>query len=336
MTLSDRQLLFVVGPPRGGTTLLLRMLDAHPELHGPPEPHLLPPLAHLGFYAGVDKAPYDTIQTRRAAADLVAALPHGEADYLDALRATTRSLYGALLAPTGKRVLVDKTPGNSLVLPFAARLHPDATFVVLTRHPFAVWCSFARSFFDDDWEAAHAHQPLLERYVPAIGAFLRDPPVPRLVHLTYESLVADPEPSLRRICEVAGVDFDPGMVRYGRRSSPTGLGDPVGVDRADAPVTTSVEAWAAEVAGDPVRRSALARMVRHVDDADLAAWGFPREHLWDALDGAAPTGPRRRPLDRHHLERAALVALRRNIHHNPLGRALRRARFALDVLLREV
>jgi hypothetical protein len=43
---------------------------------------------------------------------------------------------------------------------------------------------------------------------------------------------------------------------------------------------------------------------------------------------------RQAPL-RYGLQRKALVALRRNIHHNALGRVLRRVRFALDVMLRE-
>ena len=38
---------------------------------------------------------------------------------------------------------------------------------------------------------------------------------------------------------------------------------------------------------------------------------------------------------RYALERKLLVALRRNIHRNRLGRLLKRVRFALDVVLRE-
>ena len=60
--LDDRRLLFVIGPPRGGTTLLMRLLHAHPDVHGRAEPHLLTPLAHLGYYGRVDKAPYDPFQ----------------------------------------------------------------------------------------------------------------------------------------------------------------------------------------------------------------------------------------------------------------------------------
>ena len=50
-------MLFVIGPPRSGSTLLARMIGAHSLIYGRPEPHLLTPLAHLGYYAKVDKAP---------------------------------------------------------------------------------------------------------------------------------------------------------------------------------------------------------------------------------------------------------------------------------------
>jgi len=55
------KMLFVIGAPRSGTTMLERMLASHSMIMGGPEPHLLTPLAHLGVWAKVDKAPYDHI-----------------------------------------------------------------------------------------------------------------------------------------------------------------------------------------------------------------------------------------------------------------------------------
>ena len=57
----QNQLLFLIGPPRSGSTLLNRMLGAHPAIHAPVEPHLLTPLAHLGYYDRVTSADYDPI-----------------------------------------------------------------------------------------------------------------------------------------------------------------------------------------------------------------------------------------------------------------------------------
>lgn len=329
----DRNLVIIVGAPRAGTTLLMRLLSAHTQVRGAPEPHVLTPLAHLGLYARVDKAPYDPIQTARGQRALVDALPGGDADYVAALRACTDTLYGALA--DGAPRVVDKTPANALCLPFITRLYPRATYVVLTRHPFAIWCSYARSFFDDDWEVALAHNPILARYVPAIATFLRRDDVPHRVHLTYEALIADPHATLTRVCAALGVPFEPAMVQYGDAEAPApGLGDPTTVDGESRPIDASVHRWAAEVRDDPVHRAALERMLRSVSDEDLAAWGFPRQALWTPLD-AAIARPGARKWSRHRLERAALVTARRNVHHGPLGRALRQARFALDVLLRD-
>lgn len=330
--MNERRLIFVIGPPRGGTTLMLRLLHAHSQVQGAPEPHLLTPLAHLGFYDRVERAPYDPFQTHLGQRALVEALPGGEADYLAALRACTDRIYDGLRGEAER--VVDKTPAYALVLPFLRRLYPNATYVVLTRHPFAVWSSYARSFFDDDWEVAHAHNPILERYIPAIADFLRTDDVPHRIHLTYEALIADPEGSLTALCEAAEIPFEASMIDYGSAEAPSaGPGDPVGVDRAQRPRAEGSMAWADELVDNPIRRAMLERMVRGISDADLAMWGHPRERLWEPLAAAKPR-QRPRRWDRHHLERSLLVAARRNVHHGPLGPWLRRLKFGLDALLR--
>src|SRR5678816_4820902 len=75
----EKRLVFLIGPPRSGSTLLARMLGAHSAVCAPEEPHLITPPAHLGYFASVESAPYDPVITRPAARALVAELPGGEA-----------------------------------------------------------------------------------------------------------------------------------------------------------------------------------------------------------------------------------------------------------------
>lgn len=336
------RLFFVIGAPRSGTTLLMRMLNMHPAIATRPEPHLLTPLAHLGFYERVEKAPYDPFQAAEAARAFVADLPNGEQDYLDACRAYADTLYDRMLTKTpDKRFFLDKTPAYALSLPFLARLYPDAVYVVLTRHPFAVFASYAQSFFDDDWAAAHAFNPIVERYVPAIARFLEARPCPRTYHVRYEALVADPKAELQHICETAGLDYDDSLVEYGKKGvAGDGLGDPIGVKAHDRPVTSSVDKWARSVAGRPERLALLETMLAGVDDDALATWGYDRASVWDAVravsaEDAEKAKKRATKWDRHHVERRALLWARKTLPGTPAASALSRARLVIDVLLRD-
>jgi hypothetical protein len=334
----EDRLIFLIGAPRSGTTLLARILAAHPAIYGRAEPHLITPIAHLGYFGNVQKAPYDPFNAEQAVREFVADLPRGEADYLDALRAYTDAMYGRMLeARPGKRFFLDKTPANALVLPFLTRLYPRSRYVVLTRHPVAILTSYVSSFFDGDYDVALAHNPILARYVPALAKVLRERPVP-LVHVRYEELVARPEPIWEEVCGFLDVPYEPAAIAYGDAGEDfKGLGDPTGVARHDRPVTSSVARWAAEVASDPAKLAIVNRVVEEIDPADLETLGDPREAILadlEAARGAQAPRPRKVPL-RYAMERKVLVAVRRNIHQNALGRALKRLRFALDVVLRE-
>src|SRR5207253_2197228 len=212
-------LIFLIGAPRSGTTLLARMMGTHSAIYQRAEPHLITPIAHLGFYGSVQKAPYDPVNAEQAIHELVADLPRGEEDYLDALRAYTDTLYGRMLATApGKRFFLDKTPAYALVLPFLTKLYPKAHYVVLTRHPLAVLSSWVESFFDGDYRVALDHNPLLARYVPALARMLREKPVP-FAHVRYEELVRDPETHFRRVCDHLGIPFEAEAIAYGERGA---------------------------------------------------------------------------------------------------------------------
>ena len=336
------KMVFIVGSPRSGSTLMERMISSHSKIQGGPEPHLLTPLAHLGYYETVDKAPYDHLRAVQAQRDFVATLPRGEEDYLDALRAYCNVLYGrALNAAQGKTMLLDKTPAYALVLPFISKVFPNAKYIVLTRHPGAIFSSFADSFFEGDWEAAYQFNPIVERYVPAIARFIREKAVP-MVHVRYEDIVTEPDAHLQRICEMMELEFEPGMVNYGQQKrEQKGLGDPIGVNQHSRPVTSSVDKWVNKVAGNPARIKMLQRMIGGCNPEDLETWGYPADMIYEQLteaENSQPPAPgkkkKKNKYDAFKIERWLLHKVRRNIHHNALGKLVKKIRFACDVLMR--
>ncbi len=336
MTDFQERLVFVVSPPRAGSTLLQRMLGSHSQVATHPEPHLITPLAFLGYHDRVDAAPYDHVNAAEAIRLFVDRLPRGEADYLDALRAYADHMYERMLEKLGGERFVDKTPAYALVLPFLTRLYPRARYVVLTRHPLAVFSSYANSFFQGDWATAHRYNPLLERYVPAMARLLRERPVP-LERVAYEELVRRPAETLARLFRFLGLPDEPEAVHYGERfdGERHGPGDPMNVDRQGRPTGASLDKWVKELRADASRRRLAEQMVARLAEEDLEAWGWPREQLWAPLREPGVGEVPRVRWSSYTLQRQVLLWLRKDVHRRPHGKLLRRVRYYCDAILRD-
>jgi hypothetical protein len=321
--------------------MLERMLESHSQILGGPEPHLLTPLAHLGVWDKVDKAPYDHVLAAESQKLFIDRLPHKERDYWDACRAYCDVLYGRLLDGSGKRIVLDKTPAYALVLPFIAKVFPDAKYIVLTRHPLATFSSYANSFFDGNYETAMNYNPLLQRYVPAMAAFLRQREVP-VCHMKYEDLVSNPETAMERIYAYIGVPFERETIDYGEKErapeAAKGLGDPIGVAQHTRPTTASISKWVEELASDSAKRALMEKTIASLDPADLETLGYPADQIWGPMEAASGKtfAPKKQPLSRYRLQRKAIVQLRALAQKNGTVRGLlKKVRLATDVLLRE-
>jgi hypothetical protein len=233
--------LFIVGCPRSGTTLLRRMVNAHPEIAITRETHWIPEVLRS---RGVD-----------AEARVTAALPATlrahpkfatlgvEDDRLERLVANGTPSYASFVAALfdgygaeqGKPLVGDKTPGYVREIPLLHDLFPHVRFVHLVRDGRDVCLSalgwerkaeqFRRRFptWDEapvataaQWWRSHVlHGRRAGRRLPA-----------GLYHeLRYEALVADPEGACRRLCEFLDVRFDAAMLRFheGRTRHEPGL-----------------------------------------------------------------------------------------------------------------
>ena len=336
------KMLFVIGAPRSGTTMLERMLSSHSMIQGGPEPHLLTPLAHLGPWDKVGKAPYDHVLAAESQKLFIDALPNKDQDYWDACRAYCDVLYGRYLASKGDRpICLDKTPAYGLILPFIQKVFPDAEFIVLTRHPLAMFSSFANSFFDGDYQTANDYNPLINRYVPALAKFIRQEETPFL-HVRYEDLVKDPESWFEKICAHIEIPFEADAINYGKKSqveSPSkGLGDPLGVQQHDRPSTDSIKKWVQELATDESKRTLMEGAINALDPADLDTLGYPLDTIWKPMAdaGETVTAPPKPKMNPYRMKRKLIVKLRAMAKRDGLIRKLLlKMRLAADVLLRD-
>jgi LPS sulfotransferase NodH len=213
--------VFVLGVRRSGTTLLRVMLDRHSQLAVPDESYFIPQLAdrHRGpidveaFVDDLRRLP----TLREWGVDVEAVRVRLRPD--QAPGEAIAAVYETYAAARGKARWGDKTPMYMQRLSMLERLFPTARHVHLIRDGRDCALSFAempegivtRSWAHPRHAAGFACQWRAE-LMAARGLGSRSGP--RYLELRYERLVAEPEASLRDICDHLGLSFEPAMLDY--------------------------------------------------------------------------------------------------------------------------
>ncbi len=212
--------IFVLAPPRSGSTLLRVMLAGHPELFAPQELELLAfgtlremQQAFRGRYG------FWIEGTLRTIMELERCGPDAARAFLDARAArgsSTLEFYRLLQERCGPRILVDKTPSYCLHPDVLERMERDfeaPLYVHLLRHPCAMIDSFREVRLDQVF-FRHPHDYSTRQLAELIWLvsqrnvleFLRGVPADRQLTLRFEDLVREPREAMARICELAGLE----------------------------------------------------------------------------------------------------------------------------------
>jgi hypothetical protein len=209
---------FVVGVGRSGTTLLRLMLDSHPELAIPAETHFVPDLLERQVECRTSDELVDAIVAARTWGDfgLDPDRLREAAGGARGAAAVLRVFYGLCAEARGKPRWGDKTPGYvKRMRPIAAALG-EARFVHLIRDGRDVALSrLARGMgvgkpIGDVAELWTRRIENARRQAKRLRG--------RYLELRFEDLVAEPEPALRRICELIELEFDPAMLHHHQRA----------------------------------------------------------------------------------------------------------------------
>jgi amino acid adenylation domain-containing protein len=223
--------VFVLSPPRSGSTLLRVVLGVHPGLFAPPELQLLnfDTLRHRrGALAG-ERDRFWLQGTVRALMELhgctVEEATRRMAEYEDR-DLTVHGFYAELQGLLGERLLVDKTPTYALdpsTLHRAEQDFADAQYLHLVRNPEAAVASFQEAQLHTFFPAFFTSDPRLSPRQLAesvwtlshcnIVDFLHEVPPGRRHVVRYEELVTDPAGTIGGITDFLGLPFDAAMVR---------------------------------------------------------------------------------------------------------------------------
>ena len=193
--------VFLFGFPRSGTTLLERVLAAHPDFSATDEYNLLGRLVQV---------------LRTDCADTpVEDLSDAQVRYLRDryLQLAREQGFGA-----GGTRIIDKLPLNFVYTDVVRRLFPDSPVLMLLRDPRScVWSAFRQPFDPSPiFGLTHTLAGTARLYTETLRLWQDARCIDglRLCEVHYEHLVTDFEPTARRVVAATGADWDPAVLEY--------------------------------------------------------------------------------------------------------------------------
>ena len=194
----DAAPVFIVGLPRGGSSLVEHFLAAHPGVHSIGETEELPRAVDRDLMKHMHRGFDLATQPQAVPQDLWARAGSG---YMQSVRR---------MAPDAERI-VDKQLFNDLLVGVIHLMLPEARFIHCRREPMAQgWSSYAgnfrtdRGFVYDLTELGRTyrlHEALMAHWEQLL-------PADRYMTMDYEALVADPEQAARHLVEFVGLPWD--------------------------------------------------------------------------------------------------------------------------------
>ncbi len=196
--MTEHRFVFLAGLHRSGTTLLARLLAAHPEISGfsgtgvPADEgqHLQTVYPPASVYGGPGRFGFAPESHLTESSPLVSA-------------ENARAIFEEWSPhwDLSRSVLLEKSPPNLLKTRFLQALYPGSAFVVIIRHPIPVSVPTAK------WRGTRRYDRMLEHWLRCHALFEADREHLERVHvLTYEQLVRDPDGVLRRVFEFLELD----------------------------------------------------------------------------------------------------------------------------------
>jgi amino acid adenylation domain-containing protein len=218
--------IFILAPPRSGSTLLRVMLAGHSCLFAPQELELLSfdtladmQAALAGKYSFWLEGVLRTImEIKQCNAEKARSI----LDDYASKNMTSKQCYRLLQEWVGERTLVDKTPSYTLDLGILERIETDfdeALYIHLLRHPYGMIHSFEQVKLDQvffrgehDFSVRQLAELIWLVSHENIIEFLRSVPEQRQCRVRFEDLVATPKETMERICDFAGLQLQQDML----------------------------------------------------------------------------------------------------------------------------
>ena len=194
--------IFIVGMPRSGTSLVEQILACHPDVSAAGELEVMDEVERRATSISGNNGSYPECLHNASPSGMMGLADH----YLDAI---------AVIAK-GARFVTDKLPANYERLGLIEKLFPNARIIHTTRHALDTCLSCYFQNFGNTHtyssnlralgEVYRTYQRLMAHWHKILSI--------RLLDVSYEALVSDPEQAVRTLLEFCGLPWEPRCLEF--------------------------------------------------------------------------------------------------------------------------
>ena len=233
----QHRLALLGGHPRSGTTLLEQVLDAHPGIISAEETEIFHDAAYIPL---TKKFPADPPILSVLESAQAADLQQSRKNYF-------RSMELFLGEALGDRLLIDKNPSLTFLIPAMARIFPEMKFIIALRDPRDVCLScFMQPLSLSQVSAAYLTiQDTVEEYASLMGLWLTLRPLLKNPYLEvkYEDMVNDLPSVAKRTLNFVELPWDASVLRFDEHARNKLVLSPTYADVAKPVFKTAVARW---------------------------------------------------------------------------------------------
>jgi tetratricopeptide (TPR) repeat protein len=231
------RLALLAGHPRSGTTLLEQVLDSHPGMVSAEETEIFKHDAYIPLMRG---QPDDTAMYSALAAATPAALQVARQNYF-------RAMESSLGQTIAGRLLIDKNPTYTFLIPALIRIFPEMKFLIALRDPrdVVLSCFMQHLPLNQVGAACLTVAGTVEEYASLMNTWQTIKPriANAFLEVRYEDMVENLEAVARPALEFLGVPWDARVLGFDEHARQKTVRSPTYADVTQPVYKRAVGRW---------------------------------------------------------------------------------------------
>jgi hypothetical protein len=282
--LKNIRVLFIIGQPRSGTSLLQQILLFSGCIVSFPEPWFMLPLIYTHKFPGISSV-FNSRFANACFSEFLKNIDNGHKRFLELLGEFSRKIYGMSVCSDHVEYVLDKTPRYYHVIEELTQILPDAKIIVIKRNPLSVFSSILSYNFSGNCKRMLQAPDRLHDLITAPKKIHKAEKsnYENLISIKYEDLVTNTTEVIQKLNNFFdGIFLEETYKIHGAFKNTTSI-DTKSVHKHNRPVTFYLEEWKTSI-DCRKKKVLLSDYLKYMNPEFWDGYGYKYESMKNELD----------------------------------------------------